>query len=475
MSKSNKESKRLSMRWQIASIIVLLICVVIIISKLTGGSTNSKDVNTITSKKPNLKPTNELLLEIPGTKNFPKYYYDAIGEFKAQYPNVKVTVKRVGEANDYPPKQYQTALTNELMAGSGPDVIITDYFTSDLYKTMDTGAFLNMSSIIKGDKEFNMKDFNSVIMSAGDYKGGQYIIPLAYTAMVRVADQSGLNKIGFNIDNVTNCTSFLQEMSKSLPKAKGNPSFVGMFDWPMLDQMLESSGIPLVDEKSKTVLGHEDAIRAFCEAYQPLYKLDNNNDSSAYSGSDFDLFSQAIQPFGFTYWDSSWIVYWSLIKSKGDKPVLVVPTAEGGGVHASVTNGVAIRAGSPNQLNAWNFIKILLSTKLQNMLPNKNFGFGYPINNKALEQQLHSYLDGSMHWHINKGDGEAELVDLSVLTTSDIELFKKTIDGIKTCSLKCKPTESLFLKCMEPYFKKENTLDSCIDDLKKQLKLYISE
>jgi ABC-type sugar transport system, periplasmic component len=468
MSKTNLFSHKNSKQWIVIGCIVLLIFSLIIVGKLVGCG-NSKDVNSLSNQKIDLTPTNELVLDIPASHYFPQYYKDAIETFKDQYKNVKVTVNRLGSRDNFPTDQYQKALNTELMAGSGPDVILTDYFTSDLYKTMDTGVFLNLSSIIEGDKDFKMDDYNSAIMNAGYYRGGQYIIPLSYTTQIFVADQTGLDKIGFDTKKVTNSTSFINEVSDCLPKAKENPSFTGICNKPILPMMLRSSGISLVDEKNKKVLPNEAAIRDFCKAYQPLYKTDYSD--KTYSGGDYERYSQAITPFGYLS-DTTWIVYWSLIKSKGDNPVSIAPTSVNGGMRATVFNGVAINSATPNQLNAWNFIKILLSNQI-NVMP--GLGLGYPVDKMALKQHLKSYLDRTINWHFDKGEGVFERVDISVLTTQDIERFQATLDGITSCSLQCKPIEDLFKKCMEPYFKGEKDLDSCMKDLKRQLNLYISE
>jgi ABC-type sugar transport system, periplasmic component len=452
--------------------IALLLFSAIIAGKLVGCSNESKGANSIPDTKVDLTPTKEFVLDIPAYKGFPKIYKDAINEFRAQYPDVKVTVNRLGDRDNYKLDQFQKALTNELMAGSGPDIVITDYFTSDLYKTMDTGAFLNLSPIISGDKNFNIDDYNTTVMSAGYYKGGQYIIPVGYTALIRVSEQSGLNKIGFDQKKVTDCTSFVREIVDCLPKAQENPLFTRMSDEIMLTQILRSSGILLVDEKTKTALPDEAAIRAFCEAYQPYYKIDNG-DEVTISGSLYDWNSQGVMPFGYPTLNTAWIFYWTYLKSKGGNPMLVVPNSVDGGVHATVTNGVAIRAGSPNQLNAWNFIKILLSMN-QPREYRACSGFGYPVNKATLKDYIDSYLTNE-HSMISYGENQNDKVDFSVLNAKDIEYFQKTLDRVTSCSLQCKPTESFFTQCMEPYFKGEKDLDSCMEDLKRQLNLYVEE
>ncbi len=469
MPKSNIINQK-NKRWVILGSVVLLILIIVIIGKLTGCSDRGE--NAISSGKVDLTPTNELVLDIPGYRWFPEIYKKAMDEFRKQYPNVKLTINRLGDKENYPTDQYQTALTNELMAGSGPDVVLIDYFMSDLYKTMDTGSFLDLSSIIKGDKDFNMEDYNTSIMDGGNYKGGQYIMPLGYSAQILVTDQSGLDSIGFDKTKVTDSTSLFREISKCVPKAEENQYFSRMTDKPILTSSFYSSGISLVDENNKKILPDKEEFRAFCEAYQPFYKTDNNKDKP-YSGTIYDMYSQGILPFGYTNANSLWIIYWGYIKSKGGNPVILAPKSVNGGLCATITNGVAIRSGSTNQLNAWNFIKILLSAPIQGMDVNSD-GFGYPVNREGIKSHLQKYKKLDKSGITNDGE-ESELVDLTFLTDKDIEEFQTVLNGFSGSTLRCKPLDNLFTKCMEPYFKGEKELDSCMDNLGRQLDLYITE
>jgi hypothetical protein len=100
--------------------------------------------------------------------------------------------------------------------------------------------------------------------------------------------------------------------------------------------------------------------------------------------------------------------------------------------------------------------------------------FGYPVNKATLKDYLNSYLKSAPS-RITNGDGQQDIVDYSVLNAKDIEYFQKTLDHVTSCSLQCIPTENLFNQCMEPYFKGQKDLDSCMEDLKRQLKLYVEE
>ena len=165
MSKSDILSSKNIKQWIVGSCATLLLLSAIIAGNLVGCG-NSKGVNTIADKKVDLTPTNELVLDIPRYRWFPQYYKDAIEEFEEQYPDVKVTVNRLGDKEDHTMEQYQTALTNELMAGAGPDVILTDYFTSDLYKTIQDGKASNSKIHLAGmlQKEGNMLEIDNIVL-----------------------------------------------------------------------------------------------------------------------------------------------------------------------------------------------------------------------------------------------------------------------------------------------------------------------
>lgn len=81
----------------------------------------------------------------------------ACSVFREYFPNVDLQVERI-ELKTIPQDAYQTQLAAELMAGSGPDVMIinTEINTAiNPYKMMEAGAFLDLTDYFRNDPNYN--------------------------------------------------------------------------------------------------------------------------------------------------------------------------------------------------------------------------------------------------------------------------------------------------------------------------------
>ena len=458
-----------------------------------GNDNNGLGYTPIPQTTVDLTPTNELVLDIPGYQYGPKIYKQAVNEFKREYPKVTLTVNTVGDKNDSTGAQYQTALASELMANSGPDVIITDFFP-DLYKTMDTGTFLNLNSVIAGDASFNPGDYNTAVMSAGFYKGGQYIMSIGYGVDMFVADQASLDNIGFDLSKANTTAAFYNEISGVLPKMQENPDFqqvikkIASGSWMMgaaafLNRNItEQAGIALIDPKTGAVLPDEASFRALCEAYKPYYKIDNagpfpgvgNPNTYAFYASHTSDVSLLISDGGDV---STAVLFYANGEYSGGSPIFTTVPSNDGGLNALVTNGLAIRAGSPNQLNAWNFIKIMLSQQIQCDGIGGGFFNTLPVNTAALNQDIDSVLKQvcMMDAGVSMAFGDID----PLLTDNERAAYKAAYlavhESITSCSLYRPQLDQFFNDAMTPYFTGDKTLDACVSDLKGKLMLYASE
>lgn len=440
--------------------------------------------DVIPDVKADLTQTDELVLYLPEYKFSPPSYLKAVDVFKAQYPGVNVTINWIGDLDNDPADQYQAALSMDLMAGSGPDVILTDYFTSDLYKVMDTGVFLNMNSIIKEDASFKMDDYNTTILAAGYYKDGQYIMPTSYTLPIMLADQDTLDNVGFDLSKAVDATSFLSEVNQCLPKLLENPMF-GLiiedsdkyYNWRIYDlsaALFYASDIRLIDETTNNILPDEAAFRAFCEAFQPFRANDMSNTAASMRFYEALSSGAALFEAHFRYID---FAEWSILNDNG-KPVWTAVPSKGGQLKATACTGAAINANSKNHLNAWNYIKILLSEQVQTKVPGRYNSFkAFPVNKAVLSKEIESQTDdGSLFEGVICDASGTYFFDTYLTITADEKSqYEALHEGITNCSLKNEVLYNFFDQCMTPYFKGDKSLDECIADLKTRLKIYVSE
>jgi ABC-type glycerol-3-phosphate transport system substrate-binding protein len=418
------------------------------------------------------EPTEQLVLYFLADRWFNSRFDAAITVFKRQYPEVDVVIERIGERDDGLGEAYLQRVRSELMAGMGPDIVLTHYF-NDIHKTMDNGMFLDLNGLWNGDSDFEHKEqLHPVVMDAGIYKGKRYIIPLSYEIPIVMGERGMLDSVGFRVEDITDLASFFNMVSSVLPAARENALFDAPFSlWRFSELIYIPFGIPIVDFSNGAVLPDETAFKAFAEAYKPFWRYSfswpdfENSTAEKYLSDRRVIFfnSYTTAPF------QEYLTFSNLLRD-GYEPVLIAIPDHNGGIHASVTQSVAIRAGSPNQQNAWNFIKILLSENIQYGrvgTPDAVAFWGVVVNRGTVERQLYELLLNT----VNRGSTN-EFLAIPQEAKDPMRGFH---NNITRATLPNKTIDGFFADMMEPYFKGEITLDNAIENLRRRLRLYISE
>jgi len=440
-----------------------------------GRGDTSGIVGSIPDAPVDLTPTDELVIYIPAWLKYSDDLQYAVKRYKEEYRDVNVTVLTIGDENDETGQQYADRIRVELMAGTGPDVIVAspDIFPN-LYVTMDTGAFLNLSSIIADDKDFNLDDFIQPVVDAGLYKEGRYVVPYSYKYSSLVAYSDSMSKVEFDIAMNTNFTSFFNELDRCLPKLKENPSFMGAFDGQddYFKTAVFDSGLTLVDFEQKLILPDEAGLKAFCESFKPYWDIDQ---SSHPWGGFLDHFFDESSFFD-RYDSMYYTLSWSAALANGDaiqrdNKISVIYGMDGG-LHARIGSALAIWSGSPNQYNAWNFIKIMMSEKVQEGQYRFGPRSGSPVNRSALNtvqntggMEVFGWIDSDTGTeYMKRPFTEEEMQPIRALDTS-----------VTNCVIPNFDTVEILRECMTPWFNDEKSYDECIGTLRQRLTIYVSE
>ncbi|MCL2747153.1 MAG: extracellular solute-binding protein [Oscillospiraceae bacterium] len=438
---------------------------------VAGCQPSNNIVNPIPDTPIDLTPTDELVLYLPGYQFLDPGFMAAVKAFENTYPGVKVTVEVIGAPDRVPEGDYQTRINTEAMAGTGPDVFLTSYFF-DMYETMELGAYLNLEPIIAEDEDFALEDYNGTVMDAGVYKGGRYIIPLKYYLPILLTEQGILDDIGFDIAQDVNFISFFNEVADSLPKARENPSFIRLLGDRIAYEFTQIAGVSLIDREREIILPDEKGLRAVCESYKPYWVIDSLRDDQAttFGGNVWSVIQEGAIVFGEYQLDIFNTVFdLSQMKATGYTPVLSAIRRADGGLNASVGQSVAIRAGSPNQLNAWRYIKILLSESMQNGGSDIARSCGFPVNKAALRRELDGILKEDTL--INTPEGKRIF---QAVPWSDKEPYLVLHESITSCTLPDMATNWLY-SSMKPWFDGKKSYEDCLEDLRQRLTLYFSE
>jgi beta-lactamase regulating signal transducer with metallopeptidase domain len=398
------------------------------------------------------------------------FFLPAIVLYEQMYPNVNVTVWRFKDSLDIWSNYnaYTIQLATELIAGRGPDVLFTSHMppNADLYKMADNGTFLDLNELIEQDEDFNLDDYVKAAIDGGIYKGKRYAIPVNYTldSIIRSIPRN-LNKIGFDSSQLSDVTSFMNEIMRTLPEAQKQPAFKVMKNnslwWHYLHK---SSGIKLIDYETGTILPDEDGLRQLAEAYKPYYPLDNKH-------------------FLHIWWEhliSGVVLFEDVPNVNSFLSSAVIPGDQinalrgiDGKVHASPRLSTAIRSGSKNQQNAWNFIKLLLSPEMQN----NNMIVFLPLHKDTLIGQIKSITDfdsgvtpdGVSYFKFSE-ERVQEYIDMLInVDYCDVLAYSFSYENYITA------LGRFFDEHMIPYFEDKVSLDDAINGLRNTLRLYLSE
>jgi hypothetical protein len=145
-----------------------------------------------------------------------------------------------------------------------------------------------------------------------------------------------------------------------------------------------------------------------------------------------------------------------------------------GELHATVNQSVAIRADSPNYANAWNFIKVLLTINAQygsvGGMEAWGLGGGFPVNMIAARRQMDGILDVSTDVGTIEG-----VIFHHALFNVERQEFWDLLDGITVASLPNRTVGNFYAEAMEPFFLNKRSLDDAMEDLRRRLRVYLSE
>lgn len=456
-------------RWVSVCCAAVMIC-----SVLLTGLAGCDSKGDIASVKADMTPTNELTIYTPPL--FENHWRPVIERYKELYPDVNVTVEEFvvdrsiwnySEVQD----GYTSRLTAELTAGKGPDVIFLHSLYSpsgevvfDIYKMMDSGRLLDLKETLEQDKDFNRDDYFAKVLDAGIYKGRQYTIPISFDPPVTYSNVGALEQIGLDISQNTDISAFIAQMLRCMPAAEQTPGFSAMMLPYQLRSLFDSSGLMLIDYENKKMLPDENSFRAFCESYKPYYEYDVAEIKGITDVVDGSLIYQRDMSFLSDYIQTA-----GMIEANGGVAIGAIRGMDGK-LYADTVDYVSINAASKNQLNAYNFIKLLISPEMQ-LLDTDMAGIirGLPIHKD-------SFAAASEREWKNMNESWIPGQNFTPVSQEQFDLFTNLATGIDSCILiNFGPSIVALDNYMTPYFKGEKSYEDCVAELKSKLGLYLSE
>lgn len=411
-----------------------------------------------------LTPTDSLVLYVPVFDE--AQIQHLINQYEGLY-DVEVEVVRVD--GDY--EAYAERVANDLAGGTGPDVLFLDYLYLDIAKAALNNNFLDLTELLAEDEDFSEEDYVAGVFNACRFGGRQYTIPLSFFSPLFLSAESKLEELGFDWESIGKTSDFLEEISRLTPVAKQNGSFTqmlqsknyaGIFDW--------ASGVSLLDYENNVVLPDEKALREYLHAYKTYFPYDY--DESGRSTVDNFGANSLIQG-KFFFWSASLMIAdltWNIdtLEEASCGYRLRALPSQNGEIVGSVDGQMAINANTKNPLNAYNFIKMMLSAEIQS---SRNPLLTYvPIHKEAINAIIYGAYTFDVAGTTYGGRRSA------YLSEEELDAVVETLVGVDRFTQRNSSNVSVMLsESMLPFFKDEKSYDDCLADLKNRLTLYLSE
>ncbi len=412
-----------------------------------------------------LKPTDELVLYLP--QSMEKYItMDYIVPYRELYPDVRVRMVVVPGDEDLTDDSwpdYTERVVGDTLGGDGPDVLFLRYLPNlDAEKAALNHSILDLTDLLASDPDFHEEDYVDGVMDAVKLDGRQYIMPLSFRVPIYLSDREKLKELGFSWDGIGTTSDFMEELARLTPIAAQNEAFLQLLESKNhFYEMFSAAGIRLLDYEKGTVLPDEAALHDFIRGYRTFYPCDYDPSSPDYMQN---FCSEELMRGGYYFW---WACYLYSVNWQIDEMMVASHTYEIGTLPSQTGDAVgqiysamAINAASKNVLNAYNFIKLMLSEDLQRTNYSTLAPF-VPINKGAIRATV---------------DGRFPMRSSAYLTPEERDAIYETYTGMDRFTPM--PRESLFdmlWEAMLPYLQDDASYEDCLTELKRKLTFYLSE
>lgn len=386
----------------------------------------------------------------------PEFLEPAAKQFMEQYPDVKIVINGYMEQSNTPREdEYQTSFNTGLMSGDGADIVFNSFLPVTTYGEM--GAFEDLSTYISQTPEMNDENYYMNVLKAAQNKDGKiYIIP--YQAFIETFGFSTeLLKEHEDIENALRgkeniCFSEVMDFAKRLVEGKNpgeNVFLIGSRSTVQIMQdLINDSRNDFIEQEKKEV--HLDT-----EKYMDLLNsVKNIVDEGWLNMDEFDFYNTEY------YIAASPSVAMDAAAAQVNpqsKMSCFMPLADKqGNVAVNANNCIALNSSSEHKELAWEFIKYLLSDKVQS-LPSVS---GLSVNRKGFEKSVE-------RWY-NSHDISGSLEDYR-------NLLQDWVEQVNTCDMLDGPIKSLLELENEKFFDGQQTAEETAKTLQKQIEQYLNE
>jgi len=407
--------------------------------------------------------------------NYGDMLNEAASRYRKAYPEVDLVLQRQAIIQDTASEEdYFTQLAASMMAGKGPDLILLDYTEDmDLLKMVKGGAFADLGPYFQADPSFDSSLYASSVMEAGIFDGKQYLIPISYNVPVLVSEKKLLAENGLDLSGCKTALEQWETLSDYARRCQEDPDLVKPFRQAyMMADYPRWLGLELMDYQTGKVSLDYPELKQCSEYFYEVYQTDPEDMISVGDllGAIDNYQKASLLDDAFRGMCSAVMVNLQGIASFGEGTVIPLYTAKGE-VSAELAQVCVVSRASPNQENASNFIKTLLSPEVQASVYNWA-RHSIPVNWEAFEGALQFHQKGRLEDRVYSP--VPVLPDLCPIPENLIEEYDAIVRSVSVVTMKT-PAHLYLREALLPYWEGKATYEEAIKEAEATLKIYISE
>ncbi len=395
----------------------------------------------------------------------------AVKRFRELYPEVTVDYQTLSD------DEFNLRVETEIPAGAGPDVFFA-YSLPDMYKTIEAGIFEDLNPYMQNDPDFHEEDFYDVL-DVGLLNGVRGILPVEIALPILKTTEEALQDAGITREELRTWDGFMAAASRYRKQYPNNPILSSGRDSGHFSDMIKNSGMDFIDYRNRVPAVDRERLKQLCEFCALDYAEGASDylvDEGWYMGGGAPVWRKAL----FNNTEDSVTMLsmdrYHFEKESEEGELLIFEAVPDiyDGVTASLVSFAGIPKSSPNKLNAWRLITVMLSDDIQGGSDSKLWNasylrIGFPVRRESMERQIREkvrefYSGGAPEYPEYEDEIARDIADIS-------ELYGR----MAGCSAVQSNVVRYLWQNMKPFLKGTQSFDKCYEKLYGELELYASE
>ncbi|WP_088040612.1 ABC transporter substrate-binding protein [Bacillus sp. EAC] len=393
----------------------------------------------------------------------------AAKEYEKKHPNITIELKSFasggGGISLLQLEKYVSQTTTEVLSGKGADLFILNDQSLPIDRYIAKNAFVDLNQYIEKDTSFEKSQYYMNILEHSKINGGLYVLPTHFSLGALIANQEAISKTGLQIDDHQNWTwSRFTEISKEL-KSKGTlDTVMQVTPEGILNPLVFSNENydKLVDTEKKEARFDSPLFIDLLKRVKKMYddgvlsdyqlgvqKTTYFTSSPIYSAKDYAMRSAIYYQNGATIYD---------FPHSSEKEM---------GVTFSGYDQYAMNANSTVKMEAWDYLKFLLSYEVQT----QSISGMFPVNIAANEKEFSDVIEGKVD-NIKGNGGKGSTVTVS---EASLEPLKQMISEANTQVRWNEKIRTIIEEEANSYFKGQKSAESVADIIQNRVMTYLNE